>query len=232
MRLTYVQFLVICRQVNSSPTQTQIAGKLGVSQALVSQALSGRAGEIGASPATVEKIRRTAAEWNYQPSATALALLGAPTRTIGVVVKNFDDPYFGHLIGALQSSARDNRHSLLLTGSGREDLSGLLDHLAGLGHREIGFVAREAGANRRCAVIHRRGLRARGFCHPGKIIHSHWVRYPEACFGFDAGGTTAVSSVDSNGPDSAGPSKCLGACPGVLYFIRGDRWTGCRPRHG
>jgi hypothetical protein len=44
-------------------------------------------------------------------------------------------------------------------------------------------------------------------------MHSHWVRYPEACFGFDGGGTTAVSSVESNGPDSAGPSKCLGACP-------------------
>jgi len=41
---------------------------------------------------------------------------------------------------------------------------------------------------------------------------------PEACFGSVAGGTTAVSSVDSNGPDSAGPSKCLGACPEVLYF--------------
>jgi len=26
-----------------------------------------------------------------------------------------------------------------------------------------------------------------------------------------------VSSVDSNGPDRAGPSKCLGARPGVLY---------------
>ena len=28
-----------------------------------------------------------------------------------------------------------------------------------------------------------------------------------------------MSSVDSNGPDRAGPSKCLGACPEVLYFL-------------
>lgn len=52
-------------------TQKQMAARLGVSQALVSRALSGRAGEIGASRETVEKICRMAAEWNYQPSATA-----------------------------------------------------------------------------------------------------------------------------------------------------------------
>ena len=113
---------------SSAPTQKQIAEHLGVSQALVSRALSGRAAEIGASSETVDKICRMAAEWNYQPSATALALLGAPTRTIGVVVKNFDDPFFGGLIGALQTLARKDKHSLLLTGPGREDLFGLQRH--------------------------------------------------------------------------------------------------------
>jgi len=101
---------------------------MGISQALVSRALSGRAAEIGASPETVERIRRMAAELNYQPSATALALLGAPTRTIGVVVKNFDDPYFGHLIGALQLLARETGNSLLLTGSDARDLTALHKH--------------------------------------------------------------------------------------------------------
>ena len=199
----------------SAPTQKQMAACLGVSQTLVSRALSGRAREIGASRETVEKIRRMAAEWNYQPSATALALLGAPTRTIGVVVKNFDDPYFGRLIGALQTLARSHKHSLLLTGPSKEDLSGLqrhrvdavffagsdflpegpvkfervvqigtgtvfpratqihmdeesgigemVDYLAGLGHREIGFVAREAKTNRRRGEILRKTLRERGF---------------------------------------------------------------------
>ena len=28
-----------------------------------------------------------------------------------------------------------------------------------------------------------------------------------------------MSSVDGNGPDSADPSKCLGACPGTLYLF-------------
>jgi DNA-binding LacI/PurR family transcriptional regulator len=203
-------------EMHPSPTQKQIASKLGVSQTLVSRALSGRADKIGASTSTVEKIRRAAAEWNYQPSATALALLGAPTRTFGVVVKNFNDPYFGRLIGALQTLARENSHSLLLTGSSMEDLSGLQKHrvdgvilvgsdfrpqglrafacegmpiiqigtgspfpgdtqihmdeaagigelvtyLAGLGHREIGFVAKDAGANSRRGELLRRALQS------------------------------------------------------------------------
>jgi len=52
------------------------------------------------------------------------------------------------------------------------------------------------------------------------LFYSLWVRCPEACFGLDAGGTTAVSSVDSNGPDGAGPSKCLGACPRFFILSR------------
>jgi LacI family transcriptional regulator len=172
----------------------------------------------------VEKICRMAEEWNYQPSVAALALLGAPTRTIGVVVKNFDDPYFGRLIGALQTLARGRKHSLLLTGPSKEDLSGLqrhrvdavifagsdflpegpakferviqigtgmvfpgatqihmdeesgigeiVDYLTGLGHREIGFVAREAKTNRRRAGILRRSLRERGFSVRGKSFIS------------------------------------------------------------
>lgn len=110
------------------PTQKQIASRLGVSQALVSRALSGRAGEIGAAPATVKRILRSAAEWNYQPNSSALALLGAPTRTIGVVVKNFEDPYFGRLIGEIQRLARESRYSLLLTGGSDEDQSALQKH--------------------------------------------------------------------------------------------------------
>lgn len=118
-----------CVEMTSSPpTQKQIADRLGVSQALVSRALSGRAGEIGASERTVARIRKVAEEWNYQPSAAALALLGAPTRTVGVVVRDFDDPFFGRLIGCLQREARSAGLTLLLTGGDEDDLCGLRKH--------------------------------------------------------------------------------------------------------
>jgi len=258
--------------MHRSPTQKQIAAKLGVSQALVSRALSGRAGEIGAAQGTVEKIRRAAAEWNYQPSAMALALLGAPTRTIGVVVKNFDDPYFGRLIGALQTRARENGNSLLLTG--REDLSGLqkhrvdgvilagsdfqpeslrtlaregmpvvqigtgpffpgstqihmdeeagigelVGHLAGLGHREIGFVAKEAGANLRRGEMLRRALRSHGLSVRTKAFLSF--------------GHVVESTVKALRDLACMPTAVIAAEDSIaLALLRGFYETGLRVPH-
>lgn len=97
-------------------TQKEIARKLGVSQALVSRALTGTSEAIDASPVTVEKIRRAAAEWNYSPNAAALTLKGAPTRTLAVIIKNFDDPFFGHMIRVFQGLAREQGYTLLLVG--------------------------------------------------------------------------------------------------------------------
>ncbi len=97
-------------------TQKEIAGRLGVSQALVSRALTGTSSAIDASPVTVEKIRKAAQEWNYSPNAAAQTLKGAPTRTLAVIIKNFDDPFFGHMIRALQGLAREQGYALLLVG--------------------------------------------------------------------------------------------------------------------
>ena len=97
-------------------TQKEIARKLGVSQALVSRALTGTSEAIDASPVTVEKIRKAAAEWNYSPNAAALTLKGAPTRTLAVIIKNFDDPFFGHMIRVFQGLAREQGYALLLVG--------------------------------------------------------------------------------------------------------------------
>ncbi len=97
-------------------TQKEIARKLGVSQALVSRALSGTAEAIDASPVTVDKIRKAALEWNYSPNAAALTLKGAPSRTLAVVIKNFDDPFFGYMIRILQGLGREQGYGLLLVG--------------------------------------------------------------------------------------------------------------------
>lgn len=97
-------------------TQKDIARKLGVSPSLVSRALAGTAQEIGASMATVEKIRNEAKRLKYAPNAAALTLRGSSSMTIGVVVKDFDDPFLGRMIGELQELAQANGFSLLLAG--------------------------------------------------------------------------------------------------------------------
>ncbi len=101
-------------------TQQMIAKRLGVSQSLVSRALRGSATDIHASPETIERIRQTAAQLGYHPSAAALTLRGESSRTIAVVVRDFADAFLGRLIGALQQVAAADGYSLFLSGVGSE----------------------------------------------------------------------------------------------------------------
>jgi LacI family transcriptional regulator len=97
-------------------SQKQIAEKLGVSVALVSRVLSGRAEEIGIAPATSERVLRASKEMGYVPSAAALSLKGKATKTIGVTVYDFKDPFFGALIKQIQTQAHEHNYSLILAG--------------------------------------------------------------------------------------------------------------------
>ncbi len=97
-------------------SQKQIAEKLGVSIALVSRVLSGRAEEIGIAPNTIDRVEKMAAELGYVPSAAALSLKGKSTRTIGVVVYDFKDPFFGTVVHYLQALAHAHNYTLLLVG--------------------------------------------------------------------------------------------------------------------
>ncbi|MDD5705521.1 MAG: LacI family DNA-binding transcriptional regulator [Kiritimatiellae bacterium] len=112
-------------------TQKQIAARLGVSRSLVSRALSGTAASIRANPATVARIRAAAGRLDYRPRAAALALRGAATRTLGVLVKDFGDPFFGQMLAELDRLARRTGFSLLMSGrAGGRDESGDLALLA------------------------------------------------------------------------------------------------------
>lgn len=97
-------------------TQKDIAKKVGSSTSLVSRVLSGQAHKIGVNPKKVEEIFRVAKELNYVPSPAALVLKGKKTRTIGLVVYDFYDPYFAMLIGEIQELAHIHNYSTLLVG--------------------------------------------------------------------------------------------------------------------
>jgi LacI family transcriptional regulator len=97
-------------------SQKQIAEELGVSIALVSRVLSGKAEEIGIAPDTIDRVMQAAAEMGYVPSAAALTLKGKSTRTIGVAVYDFKDPFFGALIEQIQLQAHEHNYSLVLSG--------------------------------------------------------------------------------------------------------------------
>jgi LacI family transcriptional regulator len=114
-------------------SQKQIAEKLGVSIALVSRVLSGKAEEIGIAPDTIGRVLKAAEEMGYVPSAAALSLKGKSTRTIGVAVYDFNDPFFGALIRQIQTQAHEHDYSLVLAGflsrvPNEQDLQSLHKH--------------------------------------------------------------------------------------------------------
>lgn len=95
-------------------TQKEIAKRLGVSQALVSRVLAGTADRIGVAAGTAARIRREAERLEYRPSAAAQSLRGGPSRTLGVLVRDFGDPFFGQMIAELSSVAHLARYSIVL----------------------------------------------------------------------------------------------------------------------
>jgi DNA-binding LacI/PurR family transcriptional regulator len=106
-------------------TQKSIADKLGISISLVSRVLSGKAREIGVAEETIEKVLFEAQRINYTPNSAALFLRGAKTHTLGVITYDFEDPYFGIILGELHKIAKQRKFSLILAGSYQRDMDTL-----------------------------------------------------------------------------------------------------------
>ncbi len=115
-------------------TQKEIAAELGVSISLVSRVLSGTAETIGVPQETIDLVQSTARKMGYVPNLAARALKGKSPKTIGVVVYDFNDPFFCDFVGHLQNSLHSEGYSTILVGfSNREiserDLSSLQQHV-------------------------------------------------------------------------------------------------------
>lgn len=67
-------------------SRSDVARLAGVAPTTVSNVLNGRAEALRISPATVERIRAAAMELSYVPQASARALRGSRSRTLGLVL--------------------------------------------------------------------------------------------------------------------------------------------------
>ncbi len=95
-------------------TIKDIARKAGVSHTTVSRALLGNP---LISPETTERIRRTAAEMGYRPSAAARSLKTHRSQALGVIVSNIDDPYFSEVLQGIETTAQQSGYSLFIAAS-------------------------------------------------------------------------------------------------------------------
>jgi LacI family transcriptional regulator len=98
---------------HSRVTQADIAREAGVSVAVVSLVLSGKA-EGRASRATIDAVEAAARSLGYHPNLIARGLRTNESRTIGLLsVQVATTPYAGDLLGAVQMVCRENGFNLV-----------------------------------------------------------------------------------------------------------------------
>jgi LacI family transcriptional regulator len=97
-----------------------IANKVGVSIALVSYVLNGQEKEKRVSAKVVKKIRQAAEELDYQPNQIARSLRMKSTKTIGLIVADIANPFFGQLARIIENQATNYGYTMIF-GSSDED---------------------------------------------------------------------------------------------------------------
>lgn len=110
-----------------------VASRAGVAVSSVSRALSSHP---DVSPAMKAKVLAAAEELGYSPDPGAQSLRSGFTRTIGFVVRDFANPFFGDIIHGVEEALNEAGYSLLVTNSsgdpGRE-----VDRLTLLRQRKV-----------------------------------------------------------------------------------------------
>ncbi|MFS8049742.1 LacI family DNA-binding transcriptional regulator [Rhizobium sp. BR 314] len=89
----------------------QIADRLGVSTATISNALRGK-GRV--SPALIEQIRAEADRLSYVPDHTARALRTGKSNTVGLLVPNIGQPLFPTFAQAIERAAKQRGLAVLI----------------------------------------------------------------------------------------------------------------------
>ncbi|WUH89708.1 LacI family transcriptional regulator [Streptomyces sp. NBC_00433] len=100
------------------PTLSDVAHEVGVSAKTVSRVLNG---DGPTSAKTREKVMEVVARLGFQPNLMARNIRrGSPDSTIGLVVPDMGNPFFGTVAGGIEDAVRE-RGLTLLMGSSAED---------------------------------------------------------------------------------------------------------------
>ncbi|MBW3694276.1 LacI family DNA-binding transcriptional regulator [Vibrio sp. T187] len=124
-------------------TIKDVAREAGVSVATVSRVINK---SPKASANSIESVTKAMSKLGYRPNANARALVSQSTNTVGVLVGDVSDPFFGTLVKAVDNVARENGKHILV-GNGYHN-------------QEEERQAIELLINSRCdaLVIHSKGL--------------------------------------------------------------------------
>jgi DNA-binding LacI/PurR family transcriptional regulator len=94
------------------PTIREVAREAGVSVATVSHALSGKRPVSGA---TRKRITTAARRLGYRPNLVAAAMITGRTKTLGVLVPDIANPFFGGLVHAAEGAAAARGYTVVFS---------------------------------------------------------------------------------------------------------------------
>jgi LacI family transcriptional regulator len=94
-----------------------IATKLGVSKTLVSFVLNGKGKEFRINEEICKKVQETAREMNYQPNRLAQGLRTGKTNTIGLIIADIANPFFGFLGREIEQEAAKSGYRIIFCSS-------------------------------------------------------------------------------------------------------------------
>lgn len=94
-----------------------IANQLGVSKTLVSFVLNGKSREYRINEELAEKVMALAKKLNYQPNSIAQGLRTGKTRTIGLIIADIANPFFGKLGREIEQEAAKHGYRVVFCSS-------------------------------------------------------------------------------------------------------------------
>lgn len=136
-----------------------IAEKVGVSIALVSYVINGLEKEKRVGADVVERIKKAAVELNYRPNRIAQSLRTGATKTIGLIVADIANPFFGNLARVIEDEASRQGYTVIF-GSSDEDSSKSASLIDILLNRQVdGFIIVPAeGTEMQVKSLQERGI--------------------------------------------------------------------------
>jgi LacI family transcriptional regulator len=131
-----------------------VAAEVGVSVTTVSHALSGKRPVSGQMR---RRIRETADRLGYRPNRIAAAMTTGKTHTLGMVVPDIANPFFGELLASVERVAGERGYTVIGCSSELDSTRETRDVRALLDRRVDGliYLASSAGANPALAEVER-----------------------------------------------------------------------------
>ena len=125
-------------------TIKDVARELGVSYSSISRALNGKE---GVSEETRKKIVEAAERMGYQPNDLARGLVNKISKTVGVIIPDINNPFFGEIVAGITDASSENDYNIFLCVSGW-DLKREKEYFNTLRQKRVdGIILKSAGNN-------------------------------------------------------------------------------------